>query len=67
MTINLEVFIGLALFVASELIGMSRLKDNSVLQLLLHMGRDLFPYEVRKREQPKRSNRPQLFDRGRSK
>lgn len=67
MTIETDVLIGLALFVASELIGMSRLKDNSVLQLLLHMARELFPYEVKKREQPKRSNRPRMFDRGRRK
>ena len=67
MTMETEVLIGLALFVASELIGMSKLKENSVLQLLLHMARELFPYEVKKREQPKRSNRPRMFDRGRRK
>lgn len=67
MTIETDVLIGLALFVASELIGMSKLKENSVLQMLMHMARELFPYEVRKREQPKRSNRPRMFDRGRRK
>lgn len=67
MTMETDVLIGLALFVASELIGMSKLKENSVLQMLLHMARELFPYEVKKREQPKRSNRPRMFDRGRRK
>ena len=37
-------FIGLGLFVISELIGMSKLKSNSVLQLLLLAARQAFPY-----------------------
>jgi hypothetical protein len=37
-------YLGLALFVASELIGMSKLKSNSLLQLLLTAGRRAFPY-----------------------
>jgi hypothetical protein len=53
-----ELLIGLALFVLSELIGLSKLKDNSVLQLLLHMARELFPYELQRREPPSRQNRP---------
>jgi hypothetical protein len=36
--------IGLGLFVASEIIGMSKLKSNSVLQLLLMAARQAFPY-----------------------
>lgn len=36
--------LGLALFVASELIGMSRLRSNSLLQLILAAGRRAFPY-----------------------
>jgi hypothetical protein len=50
-----EALIGLGLFVASELIGMSRLKSNSLLQLLLAAAMRSFPYELRKREEPKRS------------
>lgn len=50
--------IGFGLFVASELIGMSKARDNSVLQLLLHMASELFPYEVKRREPPARTNRP---------
>jgi|GEM_PF-4153506 len=53
-----EVLIGFGLFVLSELIGMSKVKDNSVLQLTLHMARELFPYELQRREPPTRQNRP---------
>ena len=37
-------YIGLALFVASELIGMSRLRSNSLLQLVLAAAMRAFPY-----------------------
>ena len=37
-------YLGLALFVASELIGMSRLRSNSVLQLVLTAAMRAFPY-----------------------
>lgn len=53
-----ELLIGLGLFVLSELIGISKLRDNSVLQLTLHMARELFPYELHRREPPTRQNRP---------
>lgn len=62
---NPELLIGLALFVASELIGMSRLRDNSVLQLLLHMARELFPYKLDRKQPPSKQNRPSLFRRRR--
>ena len=64
---NLDVWIGFGLFVLSEAIGMSKAKDNSVLQLVLHMASELFPYEVRRREPATRSNRPRRRrdDRGR--
>ncbi len=42
----------------SEAIGMSKLKDNAILQLVLHMASELFPYEVKRREPATRSNRP---------
>jgi hypothetical protein len=58
MSANQEVLIGFGLFVASELLAMSKAKDNSVLQLLLHMGRELFPYELKRKEPPSRKNRP---------
>ena len=58
MDASTEALIGLGLFLASELIGMSKLKDNSVLELLLHMARELFPYELKRREPPSRTNRP---------
>lgn len=54
--------IGLGLFVLSELIGMSRMRDNSVLELILHMGQELFPYELRRKQPPTRASRPQLMD-----
>lgn len=40
-------YIGLALFVASELVGMSKLRSNSLVQLLLAAGRRAFPFERR--------------------
>lgn len=43
---NTEVLIGLGLFVVSELIGMSKMRENSVLQLLLAAARRAFPYDV---------------------
>lgn len=57
-TENAEVWIGFGLFVLSELIGMSKARDNSLLQLMLHMASELFPYEVKRREPASRSNRP---------
>jgi hypothetical protein len=42
-----EVYIGLGLFVASEIIGMSKARENSVLQLLLAAARRAFPYKRR--------------------
>lgn len=55
---NVEVLIGFGLFVLSELIGMSKARDNSVLQLVLHMASELFPYELHRREPATRANRP---------
>lgn len=62
MTIEQEALIGFALFATSELIGMSKLKDSSVLQLLLHMASELFPYELQRREPATRRNRPRRRD-----
>jgi hypothetical protein len=58
VTQNTEVWIGFGLFVLSEAIGMSKSKDNSVLQLVLHMASELFPYEVQRRDPATRGNRP---------
>ena len=44
-----EVLIGLALFVASELIGLSRLKSNSILQLVMVAAQRAFPYELKRK------------------
>ena len=55
MEASTEALIGLGLFVVSELIGMSRLKSNSVLQLLLAAAVRAFPFEVRKKEPPHRN------------
>ena len=57
-----EVYVGFALFVASEVIAMSKLKSNSILQLFLHMARQLFPYELQRKEPPSRTNRPRRRD-----
>lgn len=58
---NTEALIGFGLFVASELIGLSRARDNSVVQLVLHMAMELFPYELQRREPVSRENRPRLW------
>ena len=42
-----ELWVAVALFIASEIIGMSKAKDNSVLQALLHAARTLFPLELK--------------------
>lgn len=42
-----ELWVAVALFIASEVIGMSKAKDNSVLQALLHAARTLFPLELK--------------------
>lgn len=55
---NADVWIGFGLFVLSEAIGLSKAKPNSVLQLVLHMAQELFPYEVKRREIATRANRP---------
>jgi hypothetical protein len=48
---NLEVMIGFGLFFLSEAIGMSKYKDNSVIQLALHAASRAFPYELKRRKQ----------------
>lgn len=52
--------IGFGLLAMSEIIGMSKLRSNSILQLVLHMLMELFPYELQRREAPTRNNRPRL-------
>lgn len=47
-----EIWVAVALFVASELIGISKAKDNSVLQALLRAARTMFPLEL-KQDKPK--------------
>lgn len=60
MDANHELMIAAGLFVISELIGLSKLRDNSLLQLLLHMASELFPYELQRREPATRQNRPRV-------
>jgi hypothetical protein len=55
---NTEALIGFGLFFLSEIIALSKLKDNSILQLVLHMGSELFPYELQRKEPATRANRP---------
>lgn len=59
------MWIGFGLFVISELVGVSSLKQNSLLQLVLHMARELFPYTLERVEPPTRDNRPRLLRRNR--
>lgn len=39
---------------------MSSLKSNSILQILLHLAQELFPYEIERKAPPSRRNRPRL-------
>ena len=43
-------YLGLALFVASEIIGMSKLRSNTVLQLLLSAAMRAFPFAPSQKE-----------------
>jgi hypothetical protein len=58
---KIEIWVAVALFVASEIIGMSKAKDNSVLQLLLRTTRTFFPLEVNL----KKSNKVKRDEHGR--
>lgn len=55
-----DALIGFGLLAVSELIGMSKLRSNGILQLVLHMGQELFPYELQRKETATRSNRPKV-------
>jgi hypothetical protein len=48
-----EVLIGFGLFALSELIGMSKYRDNSVLEALLHGASSVFPYEIKHKPRKK--------------
>jgi hypothetical protein len=56
-----ELWVAVALFVVSEILGMSKAKDNSVLQLLLRTARTFFPLEVNL----KKSNKVKRDEHGR--
>lgn len=45
---NTELLIGLGLFALSEAIGLSRAKENTVLQVVLKLAMRAFPYEIRR-------------------
>jgi hypothetical protein len=48
---NTEIWISFGLFIASELIAMSRLRENSVLQMLLNYASKAFPYTLQRKDQ----------------
>jgi len=47
--IDTAALIGLGLFVASEIVGMSNLRANSLLQLVLAAAMRAFPYRSNRR------------------
>lgn len=47
---NTTALIGFGLFVASELIGMSKYRQNSVIQSILSIAATVFPYELKPRQ-----------------
>jgi hypothetical protein len=49
MDVHYTEVIALALFVASELVGMSKLRSNSILQLVLAGALRAFPYRRKDR------------------
>lgn len=63
-----ELWVAVALFAASEIIGMSKAKDNSILQMLLRTARTFFPFEVKLRpgnSPTKKSDRVRRDENGR--
>lgn len=66
MDIDTPTLIGFGLLIISEILGMSRFKDHSILQLILHLAQERFPYEL-KRKQATADNRPQLRRLGKAK
>jgi hypothetical protein len=61
MEANQTELIAFGLFVASELIGMSKLRSNSVLQMVLGAALRAFPYDPRPR--PPKGPLGGIFDR----
>ena len=55
---------GLALFALSEIIGMSKFRENSVLQVLIRVLQDAFPYEVKRRQENALPSRSRPVERG---
>ena len=49
---------GLGFFALSEIIGMSKFRENSVLQVLIRVLQDAFPYEVKRRQENALPSRP---------
>jgi hypothetical protein len=47
---NTAALIGFGLFVASELVGMSKYRQNSVVQMILSIAATVFPYEIKPRQ-----------------
>lgn len=62
---NPDVLIGFGLFAVSELVGMSRMRDNSIVQVILRVCSELFPYELQRREPPSSTRRTRRDSRGR--
>jgi hypothetical protein len=63
-----ELWVAVALFVVSEVIGMSKAKDNSILQLFLRTARTFSPFEVKLRSKNspiKKSDRVKRDENGR--
>lgn len=52
--IPVDALIGFGLFALSELIGLSRMRSNTVLQLLLTAAMRAFPYEIQQRQPEQR-------------
>ena len=49
---------GFGAFALSEIIGMSKFRENSVLQILIRVLQDAFPYEMKRRQQNALPSRP---------
>jgi hypothetical protein len=49
--VGIETLIGFGLFFASEAIGLSKLRSNTVLQMLLAAALRAYPYEPRRKPQ----------------
>lgn len=51
---QIGLYVGWAVFAFSELVGISKLQENSIIQVVLHIANAAFPFEVKRRRRKDR-------------